>query len=233
MVLTHRSLRVTDQLLPTAHQLITLEGGEGVGKTTVIHHLQAVLRGLQVREVIVTREPGGTSLGDALREILLTQQRDHPVTDAAELLMMFAARAQHLDQVILPALKRHAFVICDRFTDSTYAYQGAANPSSIEAIAQLESRFVGIRPGLTLLLDAPVATCRQRLSARGLPQDRIESRSDAFFEAVRANYLARAHAEPERIKVIPADRQPVLVQWQVQAALLEYLAHINEKPLLD
>ena len=222
----------TSNALPAAHRFITIEGGEGVGKSSALQHLNAVLRGLQIKDYVITREPGGTPLGESVRDILLRQRQGEPITDAAELLLLFAARAQHVSQVIRPALERGAFVICDRFVDSTYAYQGAAEATAPDTIAQLEARFVGFRPGLTLLLDAPVEVSRQRLANRAA-LDRIESRTDAYFNAVREAFLRRAESEPDRIKVIRAERSPQLVQWQVQACLLEYLSSIETKPLLD
>lgn len=217
---------ITANPLPNAWRLITLEGGEGVGKSTVLHHVSELLATANAAEVVLTREPGGTRVGEALREILLGkgQHAGCQVADATELLLLFAARAQHMAEVIQPALARGAFVLCDRFTDSTYAYQGAAGSSALEHIRDLESRFVGIHPGLTLLLDAPVDVGRQRLAARGDASDRIEEKADTFFERVRAGFLSRAQADPGRIKVINAARDPAEVRWQVQRTVLEYLA---------
>lgn len=195
-------------------QFITLEGGEGVGKTTnldfVRHRLEAY--GL---EVVVTREPGGTELAEKIRELLL-RSSDEPIAELTELLLIFAARAQHIARVILPALEQGKWVLCDRFVDATFAYQGGGRRLSIPLIEQLEAMVVnGLKPDLTLLLDLPVAEGMARARARSA-LDRFEQEKLEFFELVRATYLNRAAADPARIKVI--DAAPALSEVQAQIA---------------
>lgn len=190
--------------LPMHPRLVTLEGGEGAGKTTVLAALRAALEATG-REVVVTREPGGTPLAEKIRELLL-QPGDEPVAAETELLLMFAARAQHVRRTVMPALERGAWVLGDRFTDSSFAYQGGGRGLDVAFIAELERRVVGVRPGLTLLLDLDVAAGRARISGRDPRPDRIERERDAFFERVRVAFLARAAAEPERFRVVDASR---------------------------
>jgi dTMP kinase len=190
--------------LRTQPRLVTLEGGEGAGKTTVLHALRDALAATGA-DVVCTREPGGTPLAERIRELLLDPGHE-PASPQAELLLMFASRAQHVRETILPALKRGAWVLCDRFTDSSYAYQGGGRGLDLVLIAALEREVVGIRPGLTLLLDVGVDEGRQRARGRDLVPDRIERERDEFFERVRAAYLARAAAEPQRIRVLDASR---------------------------
>jgi dTMP kinase len=190
--------------LATQPRLVTLEGGEGAGKTTVLHALRDALAA-NGADVVCTREPGGTPLAERIRELLLDPDHE-PASPQAELLLMFASRAQHVRETILPALKRGAWVLCDRFTDSSYAYQGGGRGLDPALIATLERDVVRIRPGLTLLLDLGVGEGRQRARGRDLVPDRIERERDEFFERVRAAYLARAAAEPQRIRVLDASR---------------------------
>lgn len=188
--------------LKTCPRFVTVEGGEGAGKTTV---LRALVEELQAdgSEVVVTREPGGTPLAEQIRDLLLSHAHEAPAPQT-ELLLMFAARAQHVAHTIVPALERGAWVLSDRFTDSSYAYQGGGRGLPVELIQALERHVVGIVPGLTLLLDLAVAQGRERTRGRDLYPDRIESERDPFFERVRAAYRARAQAEPERFRVIDA-----------------------------
>ena len=183
---------------------VTLEGGEGAGKTSAIAAIRDRLQAAG-HEVVLTREPGGTPLAERIRELLLNPQ-DEALAPETELLLMFASRAQHVRETILPALKRGAWVLCDRFTDSSYAYQGGGRGLDPAWIATLEREVVGIRPGLTLLLDVGVDEGRERARGRDLAPDRIERERDEFFERVRAAYLARAAAEPQRIRVLDASR---------------------------
>ena len=204
-------------------RFITLEGGEGVGKST---NLEWVAQWLVARgvEVVRTREPGGTPRAEAMRELLLSPQADEPLDADAELLLVFAARAQHLAQRIRPALERGAWVLCDRFTDATFAYQGGGRGIEPDRIAELE-RFVqrGLEPDLTLLLDMPVAAAQRRLQGRltasGDSRDRFEQEQASFFEAVRQAYLARAAAAPHRMAVIDADAPLATVQARLSACL--------------
>jgi len=195
---------------------VTLEGGEGAGKSTSLDFIRDWLWQRR-REVVVTREPGGTALGEKIRELLL-HGHDGMSVDT-ELLLMFAARAEHLAQVIRPALRRGACVLCDRFTDATYAYQGAGRGVPHGRIRLLEDWVQqGLRPDLTLLLDLPVAQGLARAGNRSAP-DRFEREQQDFFERVRRGYLDAAAAEPGRIRVIDASRDIAAVQEQLAAAL--------------
>lgn len=200
---------------------ITLEGGEGVGKSTAVQFLQQTLTQLGV-DHLCTREPGGTSLGESIRQILLTP-RAEPITEDAELLLMFAARAQHIAQVIRPALAKGQWVISDRFTDASFAYQGGGRQIAMSRIAEL-ARYVqrDLTPDLTLLLDAPLDLTMQRVNRRG-EKDRFEQENQAFFDRVRHAYLALAKAEPQRFVVIDASQPLPRVQAAIRAALNERL----------
>lgn len=183
-------------------RFITLEGGEGVGKSTNLALVADQIRAAG-HELVVTREPGGTPLAEKIRQLLL-QRHDECCDPMAELLLMFAARAQHLGGVIRPALARGQWVLCDRFTDATYAYQGGGRQLPTEPIVQLESLVQGsLRPDLTILLDAPVEVGQSRIAARDA-LDRFEQEQLAFFERVRHTYLTRAVAEPGRFHVVDA-----------------------------
>ena len=181
-------------------KLITLEGVDGAGKSTHLQFIADIVRA-QERHAIVTREPGGTELAERLRDAILQQAMD-PLT---ETLLMFAARADHVARVIRPALQAGSWVICDRFSDATAAYQGAGKGVSGELIRSLgEAVHPGLRPDRTLVFDCSYEVSRQRLQASGKALDRFEREERAFFERVRAAYLAAASAEPERIRVINA-----------------------------
>jgi dTMP kinase len=186
-------------------RLITLEGGEGAGKTTV---LEAVRQRLEARglDVVVTREPGGTVLGEAVRDIVLDPARRN-ISAESELLLMFAARAQLVRELIRPALDAGRWVLSDRFTDASYAYQGGGRGQPDSRIADLEKWAAAMTPDLTLLLDLPIGEGLARIGARG-QADRIELENNDFFERVRAAYRARASAQPQRFRVIDAS-QPV------------------------
>ncbi|HEY9052290.1 MAG TPA: dTMP kinase [Gammaproteobacteria bacterium] len=200
---------------------ITLEGSEGVGKTSNLEFIKSKLDNAGI-DYIITREPGGTVLGEKLREILLGEQFKG-MSDDAELLLMFAARAEHVNKVIKPALQQGKWVLCDRFTDATYAYQGGGRQLSVERIAQLENWVLGdMRPDLTLLLDAPVTVGRERAGKRSAP-DRFEQEKDAFFNRVRDMYLFRAHQESNRIKVIDASGSLESVQQQINKIFSDLL----------
>ncbi|HEY8554302.1 MAG TPA: dTMP kinase [Burkholderiales bacterium] len=195
---------------------ITLEGGEGAGKSTQLRAIADWLR-RRGRDVVVTREPGGTPLGERLREVLLHGQGD--MSPDAEALLMFAARAEHLARVIRPALAAGRSVLCDRFTDATYAYQGGGRGIPAERLAVLEQWVQGgLRPDLTLLLDLPVETGLARVRGRGL-FDRFEREQIDFLERVRATYLRRAAAEPGRVRVIDASRPEEEVTRAIIAVL--------------
>lgn len=196
-------------------RLLSIEGGEGAGKSSAI---KAVHDGLLARgiEVISTREPGGTDAGEAIRTVLLDPSRR--LAPETELLLMFAARAQLVRELIAPALARGAWVLSDRFTDASFAYQGGGRGLDAGRIADLERWAAGIKPDLTFLLDVDVAQGHARIAERGEP-DRIERENDDFFQRVRAAYLARARAEPQRFRVIDASCEA----GQVAAAVLAVL----------
>ncbi|MGD8742298.1 MAG: dTMP kinase [Granulosicoccaceae bacterium] len=201
---------------------ITVEGSEGVGKTTNMEFTRDFLHAAGI-EVIITREPGGTILGEEIRELLLGHKHDG-MADDTELLLMFAARAEHLARVIRPALARGAWVLCDRFTDATYAYQGGGRGIALERIAALEDWVQGeLRPDLTLLLDVPVEIGLTRAGNRSEP-DRFEKEQHDFFERVRSMYLQRAGENPERYRVIDASQPLEAVQAQLRQALADIVA---------
>ena len=201
-------------------KFITLEGIEGVGKTSNLNFIRELLEAAG-QACVVTREPGGTPLGEALREMLLGHRDDNMSPDA-ELLLMFAARAEHLAKVIRPALAAGKTVLCDRFTEATYAYQGGGRQLDIGKISGLENWVQGeLRPDLTLILDAPVEVGRERAGKRSAP-DRIEQEKDDFFQRVRQAYIALAHEHPERITLINAEPPLEEVQLQIREKLSEY-----------
>ncbi|EIK53915.1 thymidylate kinase [Stutzerimonas stutzeri TS44] len=205
---------------------ITLEGPEGAGKSTNREHLAERLRARGL-DVVLTREPGGTPLAERIRELLLTPA-DEPMADDTELLLVFAARAQHLARVIRPALQRGAVVLCDRFTDATYAYQGGGRGLSVERIAQLEAFVQGdLRPDFTLIFDLPVEVGLSRAAARGR-LDRFEQEGLSFFEAVRQAYLARAQASPVHYRVIDAAQPLAQVQQAIDLLVPELLGRFDE-----
>jgi len=194
---------------------ITLEGPEGAGKSTNREYLAARLREQGV-DVVMTREPGGTPLAERIRELLLAPSEERMAVDT-ELLLMFAARAQHLAEVIRPALARGAVVLCDRFTDATYAYQGGGRGLPVERIAILENFVQGeLRPDLTLVFDLPVEVGLARAAARGR-LDRFEQEGQAFFEAVRQAYLQRAGQQPQRYRLLDAAQPLSAVQQAIDA----------------
>lgn len=196
---------------------ITLEGGEGAGKSTSMDFMRRHLEAAG-RRVCVTREPGGTALGEAVRGLLLDTRFEGMSADA-ELLLMFAARAEHLARVIRPALARGEWVLCDRFTDATYAYQGGGRGIDEARIRVLEDWVQqGFEPDLTLLFDLPVEQGLARAGERG-ELDRFEREQRAFFERVRQAYLQRAQAAPGRFRVIDASRDYPEVQQQLAREL--------------
>jgi dTMP kinase len=212
-------------------KFITLEGGEGVGKSTNLAFIQDYLRLRQI-SALVTREPGGTVLAEKIRALLLDKNSE-PMTETAELLLVFAARAQHLRHVIEPALAQGRWVLCDRFTDATYAYQGGGRNLSVSAIAWLETLVQGnLRPDLTLLLDAPVEIGLARAKARGI-SDRFEEEKTGFFEKIRTAYLRQAELHPERIRLIAADRPLPQVQAAIAAALDPLLGDFFRPSIAD
>ena len=202
-------------------RFVTVDGGEGAGKTTQMGFMREYLERRGCR-VVVTREPGGTSLGEEIRALLLGY-RDGGMTLTAETLLMFAARAEHLERVIRPALAAGYWVLCDRFTDATYAYQGGGRGLSLKRIAVLEEWVQGaLRPDLTLLLDLPVVTGLARAGKRGVA-DRFEREDVDFFERVRAIYLERAAREPDRYRIVDASQSVEAVRAEVETMLAKWL----------
>lgn len=198
-------------------RLITLEGGEGAGKSTLLRGLEAHLRERGV-DLVVTREPGGTAVGEAVRGVVLDAANNELCAEA-ELLLMFASRAQLVRQVIEPALAGGRWVLCDRFTDASYAYQGGGRGQPLERIAELERwAALGLRPDITLLLDLPVSEGRARAAGRG-EADRIEGEGDAFFERIRGAYRQRAASDPGRFRVLDASAPPDAVLAQAVAGV--------------
>ncbi len=195
-------------------KFITFEGTEGVGKTTQIQLLKDYLEAKNI-QTLVTREPGGTKIGERIREILL--DKDLSQLDVhAELLLMFAARAQHLEEVIFPALKNSIYVLCDRFTDASYAYQGGGRNVSLEKIAKLEHVVQGdFRPDLTILLNCDLSVGLQRVEGRGA-KDRFEREQLEFFQRVEQTYLRRAKEQPQRYAVVNADQSISEVAEDIQ-----------------
>lgn len=194
---------------------ITFEGIEGVGKTTHLKWMAAALSKAGI-EVLTTREPGGTPMGEEIRDILLAH-RNERVAPLTELLLMFAARAQHVDTIIQPALKRGCWVLCDRFVDASYAYQGGGRGIETTLIEKLEKLVLAdFKPDLTLLFDAPVSVGLSRVKGRGGIQDRFEQEKLDFFERVRLAYKARADQDPLRHKIIDASESIEAVQKGLQ-----------------
>ena len=195
-------------------KLITLEGIDGAGKSTHIGAIADFLRG-HGKDLVVTREPGGTPLGEKLRTLLLSQ----PMHIETEALLMFAARREHIAQVIAPALAAGRWVLSDRFTDATYAYQGAGRGMAAERIAALE-RWVqdGLQPDLTIVFDAPVEVALARRLAKA-QADRFEREDRGFFERVRAGYLERAAAEPRRLRVVDGSKPLAEVKKEIEAII--------------
>jgi dTMP kinase len=206
--------------MSAAGRFVTFEGIEGVGKSTQVGRLSSALK---VRDIahVVTREPGGTPLAESIRQVVLTA-RDESLPPAAELLLMFAARAVHLANHIEPNLRAGRWVICDRFTDATFAYQGGGRQLSSQPIRELEHLVQGTRrPDLTILLDAPVEAALARAAARnaGAAADRFERERGEFFERVRKTYLDRAAAEPNRIVLVDATQSVDAVSARILGQL--------------
>jgi dTMP kinase len=197
-------------------RLITVEGIDGAGKSTHLPWLKELLE-RKGRHVWLTREPGGTPLGERLRELLLHE----PMAPLTELLLMFAARREHCEREIWPRLRAGQWVVSDRFTDATYAYQGGGHGLDASQIAELERFALGaFQPDITLIFDVPVDVGRQRLAA-GRTLDKFERQQVEFFERVRAVYLARAAADPQRCRVVDSTRSPSAVRDQLEAIVAQ------------
>ena len=204
-------------------RLITLEGLEGVGKSTNMDFIRRKLQDAGI-DVDVTREPGGTPLAEKIRQLVL-DTADEPLPDLCELLLIFAARSAHLENRIRPALDHGRWVLCDRFTDATYAYQGGGRGLPLEIIASLEDWIQsGLRPDLTILLDTPVEIGLQRIRERG-GTDRFESQRLEFFQRAREVYLSRAQQEPDRYVVVDASRPLAQVQDDLAKVIELYLSN--------
>jgi len=198
-------------------RFITIEGIEGVGKSTNVEFIADFFRA-RGATVLVTREPGGTAMAERIRDLILGANRDE-LSDLAELVLMFAARAEHLQSLIRPALARGETVICDRFTDASYAYQGGGRGLDSAVIDGLKSAVQGdLQPDLTVLLDAPVEVSAERIAGRDW-QDRFEQEQSEFFARVRAVYLDIAAREPGRVKVVDASQPLAAVQASIGAKL--------------
>jgi len=201
---------------------VTFEGGEGAGKSTNLEYVRNQLEAAGV-PLLLSREPGGTALGEKIRALLLDPDNKGMSCDA-ELLLMFAARAEHLSSVIMPALQRGTWVLCDRFTDATYAYQGGGRGIGSERIALLEDWVQGgFQPDMTILFDLPIDVGMQRARQRA-QLDRFEQEQLSFFEAVRASYLERARHDPRRFRVVDASLELATVQQQLDKIVDELLA---------
>lgn len=195
---------------------ISFEGTEGVGKTTLIRSLVDYLQ-QQGKQVVLTREPGGTPLAEQIRQLLLSPQ-DEAMSENCELLLIFAARAQHIAQVIQPALNTGRWVLSDRFVDASFAYQGGGRGLNVDTIELLRQQFVPVIPHLTFWLDAPVELGMQRAQKRGV-LDRFEQEKLQFFQKVRAVYQSRASAEPERFVRLDASQTPAQILEQAISVL--------------
>lgn len=207
---------------------LSVEGSEGSGKSTNIRYLSEQLESKGI-PLLLTREPGGTSMGEKLREILLSP--DEKICDKAELMLMFAARAQHVETVIKPALNKGIWVLCDRFTDATFAYQGGGRGIDVDSIRELENWTLGnFQPDHTFLLDVPVETGMQRVRERG-ELDRFEQEKMAFFERVRASYLLLAEQHTARISTINASVSLEQVQAQLEEKLHAIVSNAKSIPL--
>lgn len=202
---------------------LTVEGIEGVGKSTIVKFIEAHLQQTQ-KKIVMTREPGGTIIAEHIRQLLLTPNLDEVILPETELLLMFASRVQHIAKVILPALQKGEWVVSDRFVDASFAYQGGGRQIDLSHIERLEKWLVeSVHPDLTILLDAPAEIGLQRAKHRG-PHDRIEQEKTDFFERVRKVYLTRAEQDPKRFRVIDATQPLEVVQSKVLAILNEVLS---------
>ena len=205
-------------------KFITIEGIEGAGKSTQLAFIQKYLAG-QNQSLTVTREPGGTAIGEQIRELLLTPRPQGMAVDT-ELLLMFAARAEHIEQVIKPALERGEWVLSDRFTDATFAYQGGGRGISQQRITEIADwTLKGLQPDLTFLFDLPVEVGQQRVLSRNEGIDRFEQEKVDFFQRIKECYLDRAQQDPVRMKIIDANQSIADIQAQLTSLLDNLLTH--------
>jgi dTMP kinase len=204
-------------------KFISIEGIEGAGKSTQISFIRDFLEA-RGKRVVVSREPGGTELGEQIRALLLAPRKTG-MSEDTELLLMFAARAEHIHQIIKPSLERGDWVLCDRFVDATFAYQGGGRGIDRDRIQTISDwTLKGIQTDLTLLFDLPVAVGQSRVVKRQQQKDRFEQEKAVFFERIRNCYLQRAEMEPERIKLIDASRDIESIQYQLSTILTELLS---------
>jgi dTMP kinase len=198
-------------------RFITLEGVDGAGKSTHLQFIADAVAAASGRRAIVTREPGGTDLAEHLRRAIL----EEPLDPVAETLLIFAARAHHVRRVIVPALEAGSWVVCDRFLDATYAYQGAGKGVPLELIERLSAAsHPGLAPDRTLVFDCSYEVARRRLAGSGKKLDRFEREDEVFFRRVREAYLARARAEPARIRIIDAAADVATIRKSLERALV-------------
>ncbi|TAK77472.1 MAG: dTMP kinase [Gammaproteobacteria bacterium] len=208
----------------TPGKLITIEGTEGAGKSTALQFVQDYFVKAN-QAIVITREPGGTEIAEEIRRVLLYSSKTEAMQPDTELLLMFASRAQHIQQCIVPALSAGTWVVSDRYVDASYAYQGGGRGIDLHKIQTLDQLVVGkVYPHLTLLLDIPVELGVLRTEKRGLPKDRIEQEKKEFFERVRQVYLERAKHDPGRIKIIDASLSLAEVQAQIRSVLDTFMA---------
>jgi len=213
-------------LLPRG-KFITIEGQDGAGKTTSLEYLYSEIKAKNL-DCLVSREPGGTPMGEAIRDILL-KRTELEINPMSELLLIFAARSQHIESVIEPALAQGKWVVCDRFTDASYAYQGGGHGIEESSIGMLESLVQGqLFPDLTILLDVDISVGELRVESRNKQKDRYEQQLTDFKSRVRQAYLSRAKEEPGRIKVINAAKSIENVQSQIKSVLEEFFNSIVE-----
>ena len=204
---------------------ISIEGVEGVGKSTAREYIESLLQARKI-DFITTREPGGTPMAEDIRQLLLAE-RQEVVSSETELLLMFASRSQNVNHVILPALSRHQWVLADRFTDASLAYQGGGRGIDLTAIRHLAHLVQGdLTPDLTLLLDAPVSVGFERVNKRG-HKDRIEQEAVGFFNRVRSQYLDLAEQEPKRFKVIQAELSLEAVKCQIKTVIESFFVEVG------
>jgi dTMP kinase len=198
-------------------KFITLEGVDGAGKSTHVQFIADAVTAASGRHAIVTREPGGTDLAERLREAIL----EEAMGPLAETLLIFAARAHHVRKVIRPALESGSWVVCDRFHDATFAYQGAGKGVPLDLLERLsEAAHPNLKPDRTLVFDCTYEVARKRLAASGKKLDRFEREDHGFFERVRNAYLARAKAEPDRVRIIDATADVATIRKSVERALV-------------
>lgn len=213
-------------LLPRG-KFITIEGQDGAGKTTSLEYLYSEIKAKNL-DCLLSREPGGTPMGEAIRDILL-KRTELEINPMSELLLIFAARSQHIESVIEPALAQGKWVVCDRFTDASYAYQGGGHGIEESSIGMLESLVQGqLFPDLTILLDVDISVGELRVESRNKQKDRYEQQLTDFKSRVRQAYLSRAKEEPGRIKVINAAKSIENVQSQIKSVLEEFFNSIVE-----